>query len=212
LIFELHDSINLFPDPSLAEDSGLLAVGGDLQPARLITAYENGIFPWYSEGEPIYWYSPPMRCVIFPGEIIVSKSMHKILASGFFKIKHNTAFEEVIENCKTVNRAGQSSTWITEDMKEAYTKLYFAGIAQSVEVYKKDKLVGGLYGIVINNVFCGESMFSKVSNASKAALVWLCRNGGNSLIDCQLPNKHLLSMGAVMISRNAYIQILQNPD
>ncbi len=144
MIFELHDTIHLFPDPSLAEESGLLAVGGDLQPARLITAYEQGIFPWYSEGEPIYWYSPPRRCVIVPEEIIVSKSMHKILASGVFEIKHNTAFKEVLENCKTIKRAEQQGTWITEDMKEAYTKLHYAGIALSVEVYKKDKLVGGL--------------------------------------------------------------------
>ncbi|MEO6582688.1 MAG: leucyl/phenylalanyl-tRNA--protein transferase [Ferruginibacter sp.] len=207
MVFQLTDEL-VFPDPALAEPDGWLAVGGDLSINRLLLAYQNGIFPWYADDEPIYWYSPHERCVIFPQDVFVSKSMQHIFDKNVFEIKMNTNFESVIENCKSVFRKGQDGTWITPEMKAAYIQLHNNGFANSVEVYQKDKLVGGLYGVVINKVFCGESMFSTVSNASKAALIWLCRQPQFQLIDCQLPNKHLHSMGAVIIGREEYMRIL----
>lgn len=207
MVFKLDASLT-FPDPTLAEEDGWLAVGGDLSVARLQLAYENGIFPWYCEGEPISWYSPHNRCVIFPEEIVVSKSMKKIIKQRRFEIRVNTAFRDVIYNCSTA-RKGQDGTWISAEMQEAYIGLFEKGFAHSVECWENDVLVGGLYGVIVNNVFCGESMFSKVSNASKAALIWLCRHGGFTLIDCQIPNEHLLSLGAVIIDRNIYMQMLQ---
>lgn len=211
MIFALDEN-NVFPDPELAEEDGLLAVGGDLCIERLIVAYNNGIFPWFSDGEAIYWYSPNPRCVLFPGELIISSSMKKILAKNIFKVSYNIAFKKVIENCSTLERKEQYGTWITEDMKDAYTRLHDMGIAESVEVWKDGELVGGLYGVVINDIFCGESMFSKVSNASKAALISLCQSAKYRLIDCQVPTDHLLSLGAVLISRKDYIDILQNKE
>lgn len=208
MIFQLDERI-IFPNPALAEEDGLLAVGGDLSIERLLLAYNNGIFPWYSEYEPICWFAPHERCVIIPEKIIVSKSMQKIFRQNIFEIKMNTAFREVIENCSSISREGQGGTWITEEMKNAYLLLHEAGIAQSIEVWQNNKMVGGLYGLTINKVFCGESMFSKVSNASKAALIWLCKNGGHTLIDCQLRTEHLMSMGAEMISQKKYLAILK---
>lgn len=208
MIFQLDERI-IFPNPALAEEDGLLAVGGDLSIERLLLAYNNGIFPWYSDDEPICWFAPHERCVIFPEKIIVSKSMQKIFRQNIFEIKMNTAFKEVIENCSSIYREGQGGTWITEEMKNAYLLLHEAGIAQSIEVWQNNKMVGGLYGLLINKVFCGESMFSKVSNASKAALIWLCKNGGHALIDCQLRSEHLMSMGAEMISQEKYLAILK---
>lgn len=210
MVFRLDTSLT-FPDPSLAEEDGWLAVGGDLSTERLLLAYRNGIFPWYSEGEPICWYSPHKRCVIFPDNIKVSKSMKSVMAKKVFDIRLNTAFEEVVLNCSRIERTGQEGTWISPDMQKAYIDMFKKGLAHSVEAWRDGVLVGGLYGIIVNKVFCGESMFSKVSNASKAALVWLCREGNFTMIDCQLPNDHLLSLGAVIINRHAYMQILQNP-
>ena len=209
MVFELNKSL-IFPDPSLAEEDGWLAIGGDLTTARLLLAYQNGIFPWYSEGEPICWYSPHKRCVIFPDNITVSKSMKSIMSKKTFDIRMDTAFEEVIKNCSRIERPGQDGTWISADMQQAYLSMFEKGHAHSVEAWQNGVLVGGLYGIVVNNVFCGESMFSKVSNASKAALIWLCSEGNFAMIDCQLPNDHLLSLGAVIINRDAYMQILQS--
>ena len=208
-MFYLNDKDILFPDTSLAEEDGLLAIGGDLSADRLILAYKSGIFPWFSEDEPICWYAPHERCVILPQNIFISKSMQKILEKNIFTITTNNAFEKVISNCSKINRKEANRTWITDEMEKAYIKLHSLGIAHSVEVWQKDELVGGLYGIRINDVFCGESMFSKVSNASKAALIWLCTKNNYTLIDCQLPNPHLISMGAEMISRNAYLNILK---
>jgi leucyl/phenylalanyl-tRNA--protein transferase len=203
MIFRLDERL-LFPDPALAEDDGLLAIGGDLSTERLILAYQNGIFPWYSEDEPILWFSPHERFVLYPDELKVSKSMQRVLKSNRFNITINKAFEAVIAACSKAPRPGQDGTWITADMQAAYITLNNKGHAHSVEVWEKGELVGGLYGVQINNVFCGESMFSKVSNASKAALIYLCKSGKYNLIDCQVHTPHLESMGARMISRAEY--------
>jgi len=207
MIFRLDDRL-LFPDPALAEDDGLLAIGGDLSVNRLLLAYQNGIFPWYSDDEPILWYSPHERFVLFPDELNVSKSMRQVLRSGKFKITFNQCFNDVVAACSSTPRDGQDGTWITDDMKAAYAKLHSLGHAHSIEVWHTDILVGGLYGVHAGDVFCGESMFSHMSNASKTALIWLCHNSKYRLIDCQVHTAHLESMGARMISREEYIGIL----
>ncbi len=208
MVFRLLDDEIVFPDPSLSEPDGLLAIGGDLSLERLLLAYQNGIFPWYSEGDPILWYAPHQRCVIYPDQIKVSKSMRKILHSDVFQVTVNQDFEQVIYQCASTPRVGQDGTWITNEMQHAYINLHENGFAHSVEVWQHSKLVGGLYGVIINHVFCGESMFSHVSNASKTALIYLAENIDIKLIDCQLPNDHLLSLGAVMIERETYLNIL----
>ncbi|QIL39761.1 leucyl/phenylalanyl-tRNA--protein transferase [Pedobacter sp. HDW13] len=208
MFFQLLADDPAFPDPALAEEDGLLAIGGDLSMERLLIAYSNGIFPWFSEGEPILWYSPHERCVIYPDRIKISKSMKQVLKQGIFKVTLNQAFEEVILNCATTVRKGQDGTWITTEMQQAYLNLHQKGYAHSVEVWQNDKLVGGLYGLKVNRVFCGESMFSHVSNASKTALIFLSEHNVD-LIDCQLPNDHLMTLGAEMISRERYMEMLQ---
>ncbi len=208
MIFKLLDDSLIFPNPALAEEDGLLAIGGDLSTERLQLAYQNGIFPWFSEGDPILWYSPHERCVIFPERINVSKSMRKIIKAGDFHVTENQVFADVIYNCATAPRIGQDGTWITNEMQEAYIKLHEKGIAKSIEVWQGKELVGGLYGVKLGSVFCGESMFSKVSNASKMALIYLAQQEHLRLIDCQLPNDHLMSMGAEMISREDYLRFL----
>jgi leucyl/phenylalanyl-tRNA--protein transferase len=209
MIFQLSNSHIAFPNPELAEEDGLLAVGGDLSIERLILAYRLGIFPWYSEETPILWYSPHSRFVLYPSELKISKSMRKVLSSGKFSITLNQAFDQVIHSCSTIYREGQEGTWITEEMKDAYNKLHQLGLAHSVEVWLDEMLVGGLYGVATGKVFSGESMFSKVSNASKAALIWFCKNTSFELIDCQVHSEHLESMGAKFISRQEYIRMLQ---
>lgn len=209
MVFRLPDDELVFPNPELADPDGFLAVGGDLSVDRLILAYENGIFPWFSGDDPICWYSPHERCVIYPDAIKISKSMKKVMESGIFELSFDSAFEEVILNCAKVGRKDQPGTWITEEMQQAYLALHHKGYARSVEVWNNGVLVGGLYGVLMGDVFCGESMFSLESNASKAALIFLCKSGQFELIDCQLPNDHLLSMGAVMISRADYLEYLQ---
>lgn len=208
MIFKLLEDSLIFPNPTLAEEDGLLAIGGDLSKERLLLAYQSGIFPWYSEGEPILWYSPHQRCVIFPDRIKVSKSMKNMIKKGDFEITENQAFADVINNCAKASRTGQDGTWITAEMQAAYIELNVNGIARSIEVWKDNKLVGGLYGILIGHVFCGESMFSHASNASKRALIYLAQKPALQLIDCQLPNEHLMSMGAEMISRDEYMSYL----
>jgi leucyl/phenylalanyl-tRNA--protein transferase len=207
MIFRLDDRL-IFPDPALAEEDGLLAVGGDLSTERLLLAYQNGIFPWYSEDDPILWYSPHERFVLFPQKLKISKSMRQVLRSDMFTVTSDTCFSDVVAACSAIKREGQDGTWITDDMKAAYAKLHAEGHAHSVEVWQGDKLVGGLYGVHAGDVFCGESMFSLVSNASKTALIWLCNTGKYKLIDCQVHTEHLESMGARMISREEYIGIL----
>jgi leucyl/phenylalanyl-tRNA--protein transferase len=209
MIFRLDDRL-LFPDPTLADQDGLLAVGGDLSTDRLWLAYQTGIFPWYNDDTPILWYSPHERFVLFPNELKISKSMRQVLRSGRFMVTQNQCFERVIDACSSVGRKDQDGTWITADMKEAYIRLHREGHAHSVEVWEKDQLAGGLYGVQIGSVFCGESMFSLVSNASKAALINMCNTGNYRLIDCQVHTEHLESMGARLIDRKEYISILQN--
>ncbi len=202
-----------FPPVKFADQNGLLAVGGDLSLSRLKLAYRSGIFPWYSEGEPILWYSPDPRMVLFPDELKIAKSMRQIIRSNRFRVTFNQDFEEVIRNCKNIDRInqGQDGTWITHEMLDSYVKLHKEGTAKSVEVWEDDELVGGLYGVEAGSVFCGESMFSKVSNASKVALVSLVQNKQNAynLIDCQVYNDHLASLGAREISREDFLYYLQ---
>lgn len=209
MVFKLDDNRIVFPDPGLADPDGLLAIGGDLRPERLILAYKKGIFPWFSEGDPICWYAPVKRCIIFPENVVISKSMARIFKLKQFELTYDQSFKAVVENCAKIDRKEQDGTWITGDMQRAYMELYQRGYAHSVEVWQNGELVGGLYGVQINQIFCGESMFSKVSNASKAALIWLCQNKGFRMIDCQLPNNHLMSLGAEMISNEDYLTWLK---
>ncbi len=209
MIFRLDDRL-VFPDPELAESDGLLAVGGDLSVDRLLLAYQHGIFPWYSDDTPILWYSPHERFVLYPNQIKISKSMRQVTRSGRFSITKNQAFEQVIKACSQMPREGQDGTWITDDMQQAYINLHRSGLANSYEVWQQDELVGGLYGVHVDHVFCGESMFSRVSNASKAALIFLCQQEQYQLIDCQMHTEHLESMGAQFISRTDYLEILQS--
>ena len=206
-----------FPPYECNTNSGIIALGGDLSSERLLYAYQNGIFPWFSEGDPIVWYCPEKRMVLFPKDLKIAKSMKKIIQKNEFLITENKAFEEVIFNCKNIERNDGLGTWITNDMEQAYIHLHKKGIAKSIEVwrfldaYKKEKeLVGGLYGLEINTIFCGESMFSKVSNASKLAFFHLVKNNKYQLIDCQVYNKHLASLGAKEITKNTFLEILKN--
>ena len=198
-----------FPNVNEATPEGLLAIGGDLSVERLLLAYRHGIFPWFSEGEPILWWSPNPRFVLFPEKLKVSKSMKQILRNKAFGVTVNKAFREVVTACSKIKRSGQTDTWITNDMIEAYVNLYELGYAKSVEVWEGDRLVGGLYGVDVNNgVFCGESMFSKVSNASKVAFITFIQNTNYKLIDCQVYTNHLESLGAEDMSRDAFLNYL----
>jgi len=202
-----------FPPVSEAYPDGILAIGGDLSPERLQLAYKSGIFPWFEEGEPIYWWSPNPRMVLFLDELVVSKSMRNILNRNVFRVTFNENFREVISNCQKIKREGQNGTWITNDMMEAYCKLNEMGIAKSVEVWQNEKLVGGLYGIDLGHVFCGESMFSKVSNASKVAFITLAnqlKKNNYKLLDCQVYNEHLESLGCREIPREDFIELLKS--
>ncbi|MFI0491451.1 leucyl/phenylalanyl-tRNA--protein transferase [Flavobacterium sp.] len=202
-----------FPPVSEADSDGILAVGGDLSPDRLTLAYKSGIFPWFEDDEPIIWWSPNPRMVLFLDEFVVSKSMRNILNRNIFKITFNQNFRDVISNCQKVKRNGQNGTWITNDMIEAYCKLNVLGIAKSVEVWQNDVLVGGLYGIDLGTIFCGESMFSKVSNASKVAFIALVnqlKEANYKLLDCQVYNEHLESLGCREIERSEFMKILKS--
>lgn len=201
-----------FPAVELASKEGILAIGGDLSVERLILAYKSGIFPWYNQGEPIIWYSPDPRMVLVPDDLRISKSMRQLIRKNRYKITFNQAFKEVISQCKTIDRKDQSGTWITDEMKQAYINLHACGSAKSVEVWYKDELVGGLYGIDLGSVFCGESMFSKVSNTSKLAFIWMVqylKEKNYKLIDCQVYNPHLESLGAKEISRAEFLGYLK---
>ena len=210
--FILHSPAIPFPDVELAldEPNGLIAIGGDLSTERLLSAYRQGIFPWYSEGEPVLWYSPNPRMVITKDTLHISKSLEKVLRSKRFEVRMNMRFEQVISQCKNIRRKEQDSTWIDNDMVQAYIQLHHQGHAHSIEVYENDHLAGGLYGVAIGKVFFGESMFSCASNASKVALVYLLKNTGYQLIDCQVENPHLKSLGAFNIERSAFVQQLEN--
>ena len=202
-----------FPDVSLTHSSGIIALGGDLSPQRLLLAYKSGIFPWFEDGEPITWWSPNPRMVLFLDELVVTKSMRNILNRDTFTVTFNQNFREVISNCQQIKRDGQNGTWITNDMIEAYCKLHELGIAKSVEVWQDGQIVGGLYGIDLGHIFCGESMFSKVSNASKVAFITLVRHlkqENYKLLDCQVYNEHLESLGCREIPREDFISILKD--
>lgn len=202
----------VFPDPASAGSDGLLAIGGDLRPERLMLAYENGIFPWFNEDSLILWWSPDPRMVLFPDKIRVSKSMRRLLRKGIFRITRNRCFSEVVNQCAQVPRSGQEGTWITERMQQAYIELHKLGKAISYEVWQERELVGGLYGVDLGHVFCGESMFSKVSNASKAAFIHMVREQaerGCRMVDCQIYTAHLESLGAEEIPRKAFLQHLK---
>lgn len=201
----------IFPPVHLAEPDGLLAIGGDLSTERLLLAYRNGIFPWY-EGDHILWWCPDPRFVLVPSELKVSKSMTQLLKRQAFQFTINKAFPEVISNCKAISRRGQDGTWITEEIREAYTRLHREGYAHSAEVWQNDQLVGGLYGVRMGKMFFGESMFSKVSNASKYAFISYVQQlmrEGVALIDCQVYTEHLESLGAKMMPRQWFLQVLK---
>jgi len=200
-----------FPQPHLATKEGLLAVGGDLSPERLLAAYRCGIFPWFSEGEPILWWSPDPRLVLFPNEFKVSRSLRKVLQQSRFDITFDQAFRRVITACARIRREQQEATWIVADMIDAYCRLHESGFAHSVEAWQAGRLVGGLYGISLGRCFYGESMFSRISNASKVALAslvnWLRLNAFH-MIDCQVTTKHLISLGAREIPRDRFLKLL----
>ncbi len=201
----------IFPNVNDADESGVLAFGGDLSPERLILAYKSGIFPWFNIDEPVIWWAPNPRMVLFLDELKVWKSMRNIINRNIFTVTFNTKFREVISNCQKIDRNDQNGTWITNDMIDAYCKLNELGFAKSVEVWQNNELVGGLYGIDLGHVFCGESMFSKVSNASKFAFINLVKDlksKNYKLIDCQVHNDHLESLGCREISRNDFMRIL----
>lgn len=211
-IYFLTDLLE-FPPADNANAEGLLAVGGDLSPERLLLAYRSGIFPWFNKDSLILWWSPDPRMVLFPQKIKISKSMRQIMSGTRFTLTRNRCFKEVMEACAEITRKGQEGTWITNSMKEAYLRLHELGFARSYEVWEDKELVGGLYGIDLGHVFCGESMFSKATNASKFAFIQLARDleeKNYKLIDCQLYTKHLESLGAEEIPRKEFLKLLQN--
>ena len=209
MLYWLTDQL-AFPPVEGAEEWGGVALGGDLSPERLLLAYRSGIFPWYEEGQPIIWHAPDPRFVLFPEQLKIARSMRPILNQKRFRVTSDQDFRAVVERCQQTPRAGQWGTWITDDMLEAYCRLHQLGHAHSVEVWQEEVLVGGLYGIVLGTIFCGESMFSAVSNASKVGFITLVRHlqAHFTLIDCQVHTPHLESLGAELISRQQYMQAL----
>jgi leucyl/phenylalanyl-tRNA---protein transferase len=210
-IYQLPDEV-FFPDPSDAEPDGLLAVGGDLKPERLLTGYANGIFPWYSQDDPILWWSPDPRFVLFPDNFKISHSLRQKIRNNFFEVKVDNSFEEVIRACAIMERKGETGTWITEEMHQAYIDLHRLGFAHSYETYYNGKLVGGLYGVEIGKAFFGESMFHSMTDASKVALYFLVEDAkrkGLLVIDSQVETKHMAVMGAELIPRKDYLKLIQ---
>ena len=210
-IYLLDDDNLNFPTLDMMNDD-LVAIGGNFHPQRLINAYENGLFPWFiDEDNYIHWFSPQKRMVLYPDNFKISKSLKRIIKNKNFVIKSNENFEEVIKNCANIKRKHEDETWISDEFIEAYSYLHTLGITHSIECYLDDELVGGLYGVIVGDVFCGESMFSKVSNASKIAFYHLsqqAKDNGIKLIDCQVYNEHLESLGAVEIPREEYFKLL----
>lgn len=209
-VFQLTDDI-LFPPVDLAEEDGLLAVGGDLSAERLLTAYAEGIFPWYSKGQPILWWSPDPRMLLFPEEFVVSKRLERELRKKSWRVTMDTSFEEVVAHCAEIPRPEQEGTWITSEMRGAYVALHEDGFAHSVECWKDDRLAGGLYGLSLGRCFFGESMFSLEPNASKVALANLVRQLGDwefAFIDCQVQTGHLGSLGARDVARPDFLRLL----
>ena len=211
-VFQLPSGLPLFPDPDAAEPDGLLAVGGDLSPQRLLAAYQRGIFPWYEDGQPILWWSPDPRLVLFPEEFHVSRRLRRTLRQGVFTVQFDTAFAEVIRNCAEIRTSTGEGTWITQEMQDAYNHMHELGYAHSVEVWQERQLVGGVYGISLGRCFFGESMFSCRSNASKIALATLSKRAAElelELIDCQMTTRHLLSLGARELPRHEFLRLVQ---
>lgn len=209
-MYKLNNEL-YFPPVETAHASGIVAFGGDLSAERLILAYNSGIFPWFEDGEEITWFAPAERMVLFLNQVKISKSTRNILNRGIFKVTFNQAFEDVIAHCQQIKRNGQLGTWITDDMLRAYTKLHEKGVAKSVEVWQDNELVGGLYGIDLGHIFCGESMFSKVSNASKIAFIHLAqklKEENYQLIDAQVYNDYLAQLGCEEIPRDLFMKIL----
>lgn len=207
----LLGSDHVFPPAESATNEGIVAVGGDLNPERILEAYKNGIFPWFENDDHLVWWSPDPRMVLFPKNLKISKSTKKLIKNNYFKVTFNQSFNEVVDCCAKVKRFGQDGTWITEGLKKAYNKLHKLGHAYSVEVWKDYQLVGGLYGIDLGNIFCGESMFTKVNNASKIGFIHLVKElskNNYKLIDCQVPSAHLKSLGAEEISRTNFLSYL----
>ena len=218
-VYQLIPDIPLFPPPEEAEADGLLAIGGDLTKKRLLAAYRQGIFPWYEVGQPILWWCPNPRLVLFPEELKISRSLRKVLRKHEFEIRFDSSFENVIKACADVRTKRGKGTWIIPEMQQAYTELHQEGYAHSVESWVNGELVGGLYGISLGQCFFGESMFSTISDSSKAALVALAefsKQVGIKIIDCQMTTKHLLSLGAREIDRQSFLrklnQYLEKPD
>ena len=210
-VYLLDDSL-IFPNPENAEPNGLLAVGGDLSSKRLLLAYRNGIFPWYSEGDPILWFSPDPRLIIPLDDLYVSTKLKKIIRSKIFEVRFDSCFEDVIRCCSKKDRRGQDGTWITDDMINAYVELHQQGYAHSVETFHEGKLVGGLYGVSLGGAFFGESMFFETSNASKIALYFLVeklRSWDFDFIDSQVPNDHMKTMGGKEFAREDFLRLLE---
>ncbi|WP_121626312.1 leucyl/phenylalanyl-tRNA--protein transferase [Poseidonibacter antarcticus] len=211
-IYLLEENDFIFPSLEMMNND-LVAIGGDFHPQRLINAYKNGLFPWFiDEDNYIHWFSPNKRMVLYPEEFKVSKSLKKSIKNKGFIIKSNENFDEIIKNCANIKRKHEDDTWISQEFIQAYTKLFELGYVFSIECYLDDKLVGGLYGLLIDDIFCGESMFAKVSDASKVAFYYLCKQAkenGIKLIDCQVYNDHLASLGAKEISRKDFFNILK---
>lgn len=213
MIFHIPTDELIFPPVHLAEESGLLGVGGDLSPERLLLGYRSGIFPWYNPDEPILWFSPDPRMVLFLDNIRISHSMKKLLRQQPFTVTFDKAFPKVMLQCALIPRKGQSGTWIGADIFRAYCKMHDLGFAHSVEVWEGEELVGGLYGVMLGNYFCGESMFSHRSNASKYAFITLAQVlalRGFSFLDCQVYTPHLASLGAEEVPREQFLELLQN--
>ena len=211
-IFWLSEQNIVFPDPELADPQGVLAIGGDLSPQRLLSAYQMGIFPWFSPGDPILWWSPDPRFVLYPDELKVARSMRPYFNQRKFDVTFDRQFETVMRHCAAQYRAGQGGTWITKGMIKGYTQLHEMGYAHSVEVLQEGKLVGGLYGIALGKVFFGESMFTEASNASKFGFISLVRKlkeRGFWLVDCQQETSHLASLGARSIPRRKFLGYLK---
>lgn len=210
-VFRLTEEL-MFPDPNLATEEGLLAIGGDLSPERLLLSYLVGIFPWYGEGEPILWWSPDPRCVLFPAEVHVSRRLERTLRQGRFRVTCNRAFGSVVSACAAVRAANGEETWLVPEMQSAYGRLHELGLAHSVEAWRDGELAGGLYGVAFGRLFFGESMFHTVTDASKVCLVRLARHLAARdflLFDCQVPNPHLLNMGARTIPRREFLDRLR---
>lgn len=210
-VLEVNETFR-FPSPEGADAEGLLALGGNLSPGMLLSAYSQGIFPWFSEGDPLYWWSPDPRCVLYPKNIHISRSMHRVLNSRRFTFTMDRDFSGVIRGCAEAPRPGQDGTWITADMIDAYILLHERGYAHSIEVWQEGRLAGGLYGISLGGMFFGESMFSRVTNASKAAFITLAgvlEAEGFDCLDCQMPTPHLESLGAQPLSRADYLHLLR---